>query len=72
MHFQDQVLQKKQSQIRKFDVSTLIVTIFQNGRRNINVPISQFLIHVENIFFVSKHIFSGPRFTKKTIINTQI
>ena len=46
--------------------------IFENGRWNIHVLISQFLIYLEKKILVSKHTAAGLRITKKTIINTQI
>ena len=50
-----------------------MVTIFKNGRRNIHVLISQFLIHVEKqkCWCLNIH-FLGQGLQKKTITNTQI
>ena len=45
--------------------------IFQNGRKNIHVSISQFLNHLEKWYWCI-NTFSGPSITKKTKTNTQI
>ena len=45
---------------------------FQNGRQNICVLLSQFLIDLEKKILVSKYTFSGPRITQNAIKNTLI
>ena len=69
IHFQDQELQTRQSQIRKFDLN--------NGHFSKWPPeYTCFITSVSNShrkkILLSKHTFSGPRITKMTIRKTQI